>query len=170
MTALTAAAYACKYDDAAVKRIEEQVARINPRCSLYHRILGDALSGIRQYAASEAHYLAAIEMDRTDANARTELGMMYMQWGDESKARDALDAAWALDPYNERTKFTLELLDRLHKFARHETDLRRLMRSGADDDALAAAWRATMWVKAAGHGINDPDFVQPDRPMSAIGG
>ncbi|MEE9244123.1 MAG: hypothetical protein V3U55_08865, partial [Mycobacterium sp.] len=24
--------------------------------------------------------------------------------------------------------------------------------------------------KAAGHGINDPDFVQPDRPMSAIGG
>jgi cyclic pyranopterin phosphate synthase len=27
-----------------------------------------------------------------------------------------------------------------------------------------------MWVKAAGHGINDPDFVQPDRPMSAIGG
>jgi cyclic pyranopterin phosphate synthase len=27
-----------------------------------------------------------------------------------------------------------------------------------------------MWAKAAGHGINDPSFVQPDRPMSAIGG
>jgi GTP 3',8-cyclase len=27
-----------------------------------------------------------------------------------------------------------------------------------------------MWAKAAGHGINGPDFVQPDRPMSAIGG
>jgi cyclic pyranopterin phosphate synthase len=26
------------------------------------------------------------------------------------------------------------------------------------------------WSKPAGHGINDPDFVQPDRPMSAIGG
>jgi len=61
-------------------------------------------------------------MDRTDANARTELGMMYMQWGNESKARDALDAAWSLDPYNERTKFTLELLDKLHKFAKYETD------------------------------------------------
>ena len=32
------------------------------------------------------------------------------------------------------------------------------------------AWRAAMWAKAAGHGINDPSFVQPDRPMSAIGG
>ena len=48
--------------------------------------------------------------------------MMYMQWGEEAKARDALDAAWTLDSYNERTKFTLELLDRLHKFAKHETD------------------------------------------------
>ena len=36
--------------------------------------------------------------------------------------------------------------------------------------ALEAAWRQAMWSKAAGHGINDPDFVQPARPMSAIGG
>ena len=41
---------------------------------------------------------------------------------------------------------------------------------GADDDAIEAAWRAAMWGKPAGHGINDPNFVQPDRPMSAIGG
>ena len=33
-----------------------------------------------------------------------------------------------------------------------------------------AAWRTTMWGKPAGHGINDPNFVQPARPMSAIGG
>ncbi len=119
---LTAAAYECKYDQEGVQKIRERVLAINPRCALYHRIVGDALSGIRQYAASESHYLLAIEMDGTDANARTELGMMYMQWGNEAKARDALDAAWNLDPYNERTKFTLELLDRLHKFAKHETD------------------------------------------------
>jgi GTP 3',8-cyclase len=25
-------------------------------------------------------------------------------------------------------------------------------------------------VKLPGHGINDPSFLQPDRPMSAIGG
>jgi cyclic pyranopterin phosphate synthase len=27
-----------------------------------------------------------------------------------------------------------------------------------------------MWGKLAGHGIDDPGFLQPDRPMSAIGG
>ena len=55
-------------------------------------------------------------------------------------------------------------------FAMEETDLRGLLRSGADDAAIEAAWRAAIWGKPAGHGINDPDFVQPARPMSAIGG
>ncbi len=70
----------------------------------------------------------------------------------------------------DRTRLTADGQVRNCLFARQETDLRRLMRAGADDDALEAAWRAAMWAKAAGHGINDPDFVQPDRPMSAIGG
>ncbi|MCV7300923.1 GTP 3',8-cyclase MoaA [Mycobacterium barrassiae] len=70
----------------------------------------------------------------------------------------------------DRTRLTADGQVRNCLFARQETDLRRLMRTGGDDDALEAAWRAAMWAKAAGHGINDPGFVQPDRPMSAIGG
>ena len=70
----------------------------------------------------------------------------------------------------DRTRLTADGQVRNCLFAREETDLRRLLRGGADDDALEAAWRAAMWAKAAGHGINDPGFVQPDRPMSAIGG
>jgi len=70
----------------------------------------------------------------------------------------------------DRTRLTADGQVRNCLFARQETDLRHLMRTGADDDALEAAWRTAMWIKAAGHGINDPGFVQPDRPMSAIGG
>jgi GTP 3',8-cyclase len=70
----------------------------------------------------------------------------------------------------DRTRLTADGQVRNCLFATQETDLRLLMRTGADDAALEAAWRAAMWAKAAGHGINDPDFVQPDRPMSAIGG
>ncbi len=44
------------------------------------------------------------------------------------------------------------------------------MRQGAGDDQLADRWRAAMWRKRAGHGIGDPGFAQPERPMSAIGG
>ncbi|MCG7593202.1 GTP 3',8-cyclase MoaA [Mycobacterium sp. PSTR-4-N] len=70
----------------------------------------------------------------------------------------------------DRTRLTADGQVRNCLFARDETDLRGLLRSGADDDTVEAAWRAAMWGKAAGHGINDPGFVQPNRPMSAIGG
>jgi cyclic pyranopterin phosphate synthase len=55
-------------------------------------------------------------------------------------------------------------------FARTENDLRTPLRAGASDDALAAQWLACIRAKLPGHGINDPDFLQPSRPMSAIGG
>ncbi len=70
----------------------------------------------------------------------------------------------------DRTRLTADGQVRSCLFATEETDLRALLRGGADDDALATAWRTAMWSKAAGHGINDPDFIQPQRPMSAIGG
>jgi cyclic pyranopterin phosphate synthase len=70
----------------------------------------------------------------------------------------------------DRTRLTADGQIRSCLFSREESDLRQLLRTGADDDALEAAWRAAMWAKPAGHGINDPDFIQPDRPMSAIGG
>lgn len=118
---ISAAARTCQHDERSARLMASRVAAINPKCALFHRVLGDALAGIRQYAASEQEYLKAIELDPTDANARTELGMMYMQWGVEAKARDVLEAAWALDPFNERTKFTLDLLESLEKFDRFET-------------------------------------------------
>lgn len=119
---ISAAASTCQYDQDGVERMTRRVEAINPRCALFHRTLGDALGGIRQYAASEKAYRKAIEFDPTDANAHTELGMMYMQWGEEKKAHEILEAAWALDPFNQRTDFTLELLERLDKFSRIETE------------------------------------------------
>jgi cyclic pyranopterin phosphate synthase len=55
-------------------------------------------------------------------------------------------------------------------FARKESDLRTPLRDGASDEQLAQALRAAIAGKKAGHGIDSPLFVQPDRPMSAIGG
>ena len=55
-------------------------------------------------------------------------------------------------------------------FARQESDLRGPLRAGASDEQLIEQMRAAVHGKKAGHGINDPQFVQPDRPMSAIGG
>ena len=55
-------------------------------------------------------------------------------------------------------------------FAREESDLRAPLRAGASDDELAARIVSSVAAKRAGHGIDDPGFLQPQRPMSAIGG
>ncbi|SFK62929.1 GTP 3',8-cyclase MoaA [Amycolatopsis sacchari] len=70
----------------------------------------------------------------------------------------------------ERTRLTADGAVRSCLFSNAETDLRGLLRGGADDEAVADAWRMTMWGKLAGHEINDAGFAQPIRPMSAIGG
>ena len=55
-------------------------------------------------------------------------------------------------------------------FAREESDLRGAIRSGASDEDLAQRMKASLLAKLPGHGINDVGFLQPSRPMSAIGG
>jgi cyclic pyranopterin phosphate synthase len=70
----------------------------------------------------------------------------------------------------DRTRLTADGQVRTCLFAREETNLRELLRSGADDEEIAMAWRTAMLGKKAAAGIGEPGFVQPDRPMSAIGG
>ena len=70
----------------------------------------------------------------------------------------------------DRVRLTADGQIRNCLFATTETDLRALLRTGADDDQLALAWRGAVAAKLPGHGINDPGFLQPTRPMSAIGG
>ncbi|WP_328341794.1 GTP 3',8-cyclase MoaA [Micromonospora sp. NBC_00421] len=70
----------------------------------------------------------------------------------------------------DRTRLTADGQLRNCLFATEESDLRGALRAGADDTELARRWQAATVVKRAGHGIDDPTFLQPVRPMSAIGG
>ncbi|MCP3787806.1 GTP 3',8-cyclase MoaA [Micromonospora sp. A3M-1-15] len=70
----------------------------------------------------------------------------------------------------DRTRLTADGQVRNCLFATDESDLRGALRAGADDEELARRWRAATWGKRAGHDIDDPTFLQPTRPMSAIGG
>jgi cyclic pyranopterin phosphate synthase len=70
----------------------------------------------------------------------------------------------------DRVRLTADGQVRNCLFARSESDLRSSLRSGASDEEIAGRWQAAVAVKLPGHGINDPSFLQPDRPMSAIGG
>ncbi|MEA3551561.1 GTP 3',8-cyclase MoaA [Pseudarthrobacter sp. C1] len=74
-----------------------------------------------------------------------------------------------------RTRITAEGKIMSCLFSREEIDLLGLLRSGASDGELAQRWQDAMWLKPKAHGMDHvgldaPDFVQPDRSMSAIGG
>jgi GTP 3',8-cyclase len=70
----------------------------------------------------------------------------------------------------DRVRLTADGQVRNCLFAKGEVDLRGPLRDGATDDDLVALIQGEMWRKARGHGIGSPDFAQPERPMSAIGG
>ena len=70
----------------------------------------------------------------------------------------------------DRVRLTADGQIRNCLFARDESDLRTPLRADASDDHLACIWRRAVAAKLPGHGINDPGFLQPARPMSAIGG
>ncbi|MCW2939707.1 MAG: molybdenum cofactor biosynthesis protein [Actinomycetia bacterium] len=70
----------------------------------------------------------------------------------------------------DRVRLTADGQIRNCLFAREESNLRDVMRAGISDAELADRWRAAVAGKRAGHGIDDPSFLQPARPMSAIGG
>ncbi|MBT2548621.1 GTP 3',8-cyclase MoaA [Arthrobacter sp. ISL-65] len=74
-----------------------------------------------------------------------------------------------------RTRITAEGKIMSCLFSREEFDLLGLLRQGASDEQLAERWQDAMWLKPKAHGMDHvgldaPDFVQPDRSMSAIGG
>ncbi|OON74023.1 GTP 3',8-cyclase MoaA [Streptomyces tsukubensis] len=69
-----------------------------------------------------------------------------------------------------RTRLTADGQIRNCLFATEETDLRAALRSDAPDEEIGRIWKLAMWGKKAGSGLDDPSFLQPDRPMSSIGG
>lgn len=69
-----------------------------------------------------------------------------------------------------RVRLTAEGKLRNCLFALEETDVRALIRGGADDQSLRSAIRASVAAKWEGHEINTARFIQPGRMMHSIGG
>ena len=70
----------------------------------------------------------------------------------------------------DRVRLTADGQFRNCLFATTETDLRRLLRNGADDRKIASAVADSVADKWEGHQINQVHFIRPSRSMSQIGG
>jgi cyclic pyranopterin phosphate synthase len=69
-----------------------------------------------------------------------------------------------------RLRLTADGKIRTCLFSTTEHDVRGRLRAGASDDGLAAYLSEIVLQKEDRHHIGEEDFVQPERPMSCIGG
>jgi tetratricopeptide (TPR) repeat protein len=89
---------------------------INPRFGEIYRVAAELSA--RNYRFDEAVALAreAVTIDPANARAHADLGMHLMRTGDEALARQSLERAFKIDPYDKVTFNLLALLDSLDKF------------------------------------------------------
>lgn len=69
-----------------------------------------------------------------------------------------------------RIRLTADGKIRTCLFSVREHDIKELLRGGASDLEIRHALQGIVWQKEAGHKIGKPEFVQPARTMSCIGG
>jgi cyclic pyranopterin phosphate synthase len=69
-----------------------------------------------------------------------------------------------------RVRLTAEGKLRNCLFSLEESDLKELLRGGADDSAIARVFRESVAAKWEGHEINTARFIKPERLMHSIGG
>ena len=69
-----------------------------------------------------------------------------------------------------RLRLTADGKIRTCLFSLGEHDLKPMLRGGATDEAICDDLRAIVWKKEPRHHIGEPEFVQPARSMSCIGG
>jgi len=131
-----AAAATALHEPERVVEFRDRAYEVTSSPAEFHQIVADTLAALRQYAESEKEFHVAIKADPTDPHPRTELGLMYMQWGDEAKARVALTASWQIDDFDARTFNTLDLLDKLAAFDTYETEHFTIRYDGKKDAVL----------------------------------
>jgi GTP 3',8-cyclase len=69
-----------------------------------------------------------------------------------------------------RVRLTADGKIRTCLFSLREHDVKTLLRNGASDEAITGQLREIVWQKEPRHHIGEPDFIQPQRTMSCIGG
>jgi GTP 3',8-cyclase len=69
-----------------------------------------------------------------------------------------------------RLRLTADGKVRTCLFSLTEHDLRPLLRGGAGDEEIGRELQGIVWQKEERHHIGEPEFVQPARTMSCIGG
>jgi tetratricopeptide (TPR) repeat protein len=95
---------------------------------------GEILRDARQFTRAEGLYQEAQAAARWWSEPPAALAELYLEMGEEDKAKAAFDESFRIDPYNLRARNQLTLLERLQQFATKESATR--LKPGSDRPAF----------------------------------
>lgn len=114
---LLASAQAVRLDEAGMRATLARADAVSPTSPVAVFEVAVQLGLLRQYDRAAELYKQALARAPWWTEPRNELGLLYTQSGDEALARDVLEEARTLDPFNARTTNYLRLLDKLSGMA-----------------------------------------------------
>lgn len=139
-----------KLDDVATLKIEKptrleqlllDLGKRNPRPGRFLVTFADQLTALRKFGIAEKSYQRAIALMPQLPEAKTALGMLYMQTGRTDKAKETLDAAFKADPYHVRVSNMRKVLGVLGGYETITTD-HFVIRVDSKADAILAEYMA----------------------------
>ena len=92
-------------------RLAGEVTGRNPAAGEFYFALAVWLADRNRFAEAEQSFQEAIRRMPQLVGPHGELGLLYMRTGQESAARETLEEAFRVDPFNVRVKNSLEVLD-----------------------------------------------------------
>ncbi len=116
--------------------IEERVLKINPRFGSFYFTLAESLVSRRRYEAAVEFNRKAIALDPELWPAYASLGMNLTRIGELAQGREAIQRAFAGDPFNVWAYNSLELFDQMDGFARRTSANFTFLLSKEDDSVL----------------------------------
>ena len=98
-------------DDAAYTKWRDAALAANPHNGTYYNELADVLGFLHLYPETEVILVDGQTHAPKDPAVAAARGLNLLRLGKEKQARALLEEAWARDPFNERTRNTLDLYD-----------------------------------------------------------
>ncbi len=119
---LLAAAYLRQNQPEKAKPFEERIRQINPHCAQLPLTVGYWYAAGRQFDEAKTYLDEAIALAPKQADPLAVLGELYMQIGEEEKAREVLQRARQLDDYRQDVGRYLQIATRLKHFEVKESE------------------------------------------------
>lgn len=165
LRAMEIAATAAGFRTAVVERMLEDYEQLSPGSGLALTWVGRTLAEARQYELADGYLKRAIERAPFWSHPRLERGLMLVQAGRDRDARDELERALALDPFDIRAQNSLTLVRELMTYKTIETPHFVVRYKDGIDAALAPEMAAALEAMHARVVSDAPGGVdhEPDR-------